>query len=287
MAQVSPLPDDVVELGKSLIGIPVFLVGCARSGTSIFGEAIAAHNRVAYLFEASRIWNTLVPRKDDHRLGADDATPAVAAAIYRALAEARKDLAGDVLVEKNPKHVIRIPFLHALFPQARFLHLIRDGRDTVASLMFRNRGADWGHLEIPGWRELLARYRRENHIRSAHQWRYAVTAARRDGAELSEELYREIKYEDLVRQPAVLLRGVFDFLALEFDPGVDDFLGKIQDVTRNSYHAKKQVRHFVDNHTRRIGRYAENLSPEQLRDVMTVCGGLLEELGYVGTDTEH
>ncbi len=280
MEEVPPLPDDVLELGKRLIGAPVFLVGCARSGTSIFGEAIAAHPRAAYLFEASSIWNTLVPRRDDHRLTAEDATPEVATAIYEALAEARHELHGDLLVEKNPKHVIRIPFLHALFPEARLLHLVRDGRDAVASLMFRNRGAEWGHLRIPGWRELLARYEKANHTRCAHQWSYAVSAARRDAAALPEDLYREVRYEDLVTRPAVVFRGVLDFLELEPDPRVDAFLLKIQDETTGSYHAKKQVRHFVDNHRRRIGRYRENLDEEQLKDVLAVCGELLEDLGY-------
>lgn len=280
MEEVPPLPDDVLELGKRLIGVPVFLVGCARSGTSIFGEAIAAHPRAAYLFEASSIWNTLVPQRDDHRLTAEDATPEVATAIYEALAAARRELRGDLLVEKNPKHVIRIPFLHALFPQARILHLVRDGRDAVASLMFRNRGAEWGHLRIPGWRELLARYETANHTRCAHQWSYSVSAARRDAAEIPADLYREVRYEDLLTQPAVTFRGVLDFLGLEPDPGVDAFLLKIQDETTGSYHAKKQVRHFVDNHRRRIGRYRENLDEEQLKDVLAVCGELLEELGY-------
>lgn len=289
MEEVSPLPDDVVELGRRLIGTPVFLVGCARSGTSIFGEALAAHPRVAYLFEASSIWNTLVPERDDHRLTAEDATPEVAAAIYEALADARRELRGDVLVEKNPKHVIRIPFLHALFPEARFLHLIRDGRDTVASLMFRNRGPEWGHLQVPGWRELLVRYEMANHIRCAHQWHYAVSAARRDAAAqraiAARDLYREVKYEDLVRRPEEVLRSVCDFLALEPDPAVDAFLLKIQDETRDSYHARRQVRHFVDNHRRRIGRYRENLEPKQLSEIMAVCGELLEELGYVGSQS--
>ncbi len=280
MEEVPSLPDDVLELGKRLIGVPVFLVGCARSGTSIFGEAIAAHPRVAYLFEASSIWNSLVPRHDDHRLTAADATPEVAAAIYEALAAARRGLRGDVLLEKNPKHVIRIPFLHALFTEARFLHLVRDGRDTVASLMFRNRGAEWGHLRIPGWRELLARYESANHIRCAHQWSYAVATARRDAAALPEGLSREVRYEDLVARPAAVLREVLDFLGLEPHPDVDAFLFRIQDETKNSYHARKQVRHFVDNHRRRIGRYRENLGEAQLEDIVGVCGGLLEELGY-------
>jgi hypothetical protein len=270
----------------------VFLLGCARSGTSILGEALAEHPRIAYLFEVSRIWNDLVPPKGDHRLVACDVTSGVAEAIYRALAQKRDELypagkpasstAGtDVLLEKNPKHVIRIPFLRGLFPHGRYVHIIRDGRDTVASLMFRNRGDRWGHLEIPGWRELLERYPRRNHIRCAHQWRDSVHIARQDAASLPVDAYREVRYEALLEQPKEVVDGIFRFLGLEPDPSVDAFLPRIQDSTRGSYHARKQVRHYIDNHSRRVGRFHENLSPEQLREIEDVCGDLLQELGYL------
>jgi len=309
MDQVPPLPDDVLAVGKALIARPVFLIGCARSGTSILGEAIAAHPHVAYLFEASRIWNELVPSRPDHRLVAADVTPEVALAIYRALVEARdaleraqgSDAAGaaepdsggcaesdrasrrpedEILLEKNPKHVLRIPFLKALFPHARFLHILRDGRDTACSLMFRNRGSSWGHLEIPGWRDLLEKYPQENHIRCAHQWRDSVTIARRDAESLKPGEYVEVRYEDLLRDPGMTVAALLEFLGLEPAPEVGAFLPKIQDETAGSYHARRQVRHYVENHSRRTGRYRENLTPEQIAEVEAVCGGLLLELGY-------
>jgi len=114
-------------MGRRLIPRPVFLIGCARSGTSILGEAIAAHPRVAYLFEVNSIWNELVPAKPDHRLERADATPEVARAIYQAFWKREGTSRGFARREKPKKHVIRIPFLAALFPEARFLHVMRDG----------------------------------------------------------------------------------------------------------------------------------------------------------------
>lgn len=287
METVSPLPDDVLEMGRSLIPKPVFLIGCARSGTSILGEALAEHPRIAYLFEASRIWNELVPGRPDHRLTAADADPDVARAIYQALSEAQRAVSEtrgrgppDVLLEKNPKHVLRIPFLDALFPHAKFIHILRDGRDTVASLMFRNRGPRWGHLEIPGWRELLAAYPEKNHIRCAHQWRDSVSIARADAKRLGPGRYVEVRYEDLIADPRTAIGKLLEFLGLPPDPAVEAFLPKIRDETRGSYHARRQVRHYVDNHSRRVGRYKENLTEEQIAEVEAVCGDLLLELGY-------
>ena len=281
MAEISTLPDDVLDLGRGLIPRPVFLLGCARSGTSIFGEALAAHPRVTYLFELSPTWNSIVEEGADHRLEGSAATAEVARQVYAELSQRLRGEPGEVLLEKNPKHVLRLPFLAELFPWARFLHIVRDGRDTAASLMFRNRGAAWGHLQVPGWRELLERYGVENHVRCAHQWRIAVETARADGARLGGN-YLEVRYEDLVAGPLAVVERALAFMGLDVREEVAGFCGRIQDETAGSYHALKQVRHYVDNHSRRIGRYRENLEPEQIAEVESVCGELLRELGYLG-----
>ena len=61
---------------------------------------------------------------------------------------------------------------------------------------------------------------------------------------------------------------------------VRETCSRIQDETGRSYHARRQVRHFVDNHQRRVGRYRENLTEAQLAEVEAICGGLMRELGY-------
>ena len=259
---------------------PAFIIGCPRSGTSILGEAIAKHPRVAYLFEDATVSRVIQEGRPDHRLGPGDATPELLESYRQAMREAASGLEGDVLVEKNPRHVIRIPFLSAAFPGARFSHIIRDGRDVTASLMFRNRGPRWGHVEIPGWREILEAHPEANHIRCAIQWRDTVRIAREDARDLPAGSYRELRYEDLLREPARIVSETLAFLGLELHPEVQAFLPKIQDTTAGSYHARKQVRHYVDDHARRVGRHVENLTAAQIAEVEVVCGPMLEELGY-------
>ena len=285
MEEIPTLPDDVLELGRRLIPRPAFLVGCARSGTSILGEALGSHAEVDYIFEASPLWNALTPTRPDHRLRPADLDAELATQIYEQLglqATGSSREAPRLWLEKNPKHVLRILFLATLFPQARFLHIIRDGRDATASLMFRNRGEQWGHLKIPGWRKLLEQFPKANHIRCATQWATAVRTARADARELEPGRYCEVRYEELVRKPEATLETALRFLGLQPDDGTRGFVAKIQDETRGSYHARRQIRHFVDNHSRRIGRYTENLTSAQVEDVLDVCGDLLRELGYSG-----
>jgi omega-hydroxy-beta-dihydromenaquinone-9 sulfotransferase len=269
-----------VDVAVMPITRPVFILGCARSGTSILGEAVAASPRVTYLYEVSAIWNRVFPDRPDHRLTGADASPEACRRLREELGARLVDPARDVLVEKNPKHTLRIPLLDAVFPDCRIVHLIRDGRDTVASLMFRNRGPEWGHLKIPGWADILRRYPAENHIRCAHQWRDSVRIAREDARSLPPDRYFEVRYEDLVRDPEAAVEDVFRFLGLEMTAEVRSFVPRIQDATADSYHAKRQVRHYVDNHAVRVGRWRENLIQQQVEEVLAVCGDLLRELGY-------
>jgi hypothetical protein len=281
MEQVPALPDHLLDLEVTSIARPVFLVGCARSGTSILGEIIAVHPRVTYLYEVSAIWNRVLPGRRDHRLTPADATAEVIERLHQELGARMPDPRRDLLVEKNPKHTLRIGFLDAAFPDSRIIHLIRDGRDTVASLMFRNRGPSWGHLKVPGWAELLARYPEDNHVRCAYQWRDSVAIGRGEGLSLPPERYHEIRFERLVEDPLAAVEEAMAFLQLEMTPEVRAVLPRIQDATQGSYHARRQVRHYVDNHQRRVGRFRENLSPRQVEDVLAICGDLLQELGYL------
>ena len=261
---------------------PVFLVGCARSGTSILGEVLDSHPRVKYLFEVNPIWKRLFGDRKDDRLAV------MAAEGREAIQQLQSEVSdiivgeppGTILVDKNPKHTLRIAFLDQAFPACRVIHIIRDGRDTIASLMFRNRAREWGHLKIPGWADLLSQYPEKNHCRSAHQWRDSVRIAREESKLLLPDRYLEVRFEDLVLNSQAAVENVLNFVGLEMTDEVKQATTKIQDETAGSYHAKRQVRHFVDNHTRRVGRYNENLSAEQLREIMEICGDLMEELGY-------
>ncbi len=259
----------------------VFLVGCARSGTSIFGELVAAHPEVEYLFEVSKIWNGIFEGREHDGLSLSDAqSESQIDTLYRELHGSLKRPDAKVILEKNPKHALRVGFLNEAFPQCKFLHIVRDGRDVVSSLMFRNRGPNWGHLKVPGWEDLLKSYPEKNHLRCAHQWNRAVRCVLDESKEISADRFLQIKYEDLVTQPLQVAKAVLQFLNLEITSEVEALASKIQDETQGSYHARKQVRHYVDNHKKRIGRYQENLSPEQIAEVEGVIGDLLKELRY-------
>lgn len=101
--------------------------------------------------------------------------------------------------EKTPQHVQHISCLSDAFPEASFIHVIRDGRDCAAS--FKRR---WGRTP-----EL-----------SIYRWKKVVAEGRRQGALIGGERYMEVRYEDITGEPEYWLRRLCEFLSIPFDNAV-------------------------------------------------------------------
>ena len=97
--------------------------------------------------------------------------------------------------EKTPQHVQHLLALAQLFPGAKFVHVIRDGRDCAASFQ--------------------RRFHRQPEL-TVFRWKKVVTMGRRQGERLTAQRYLEVRYEDLTAQPEQHLRRICDFLELPF-----------------------------------------------------------------------
>jgi hypothetical protein len=153
------------------------------------------------------------------------------------------------------------------YPDARFVHIIRDGRDVVSSLLEKRwlRPTEAGEDDAGIAYGTYARFwvepdRREEFSsvsdarRGAWAWRRYVTAARAARAEVFE-----LRYEQLVSEPDAAAAK----LALHLDVSPDT-------VAHALGHARPSS----------VGRFRRDLSEEQLSDVMAEAGDLVRELGY-------
>lgn len=116
-----------------LLRKPVIIVGAPRSGTAIVAHVLRAHPDMAYLREPRLLWRHGNDAKSD-LLSAEDARPEVRAWIRGRLAAAVREQGRSRLTEKTPSNSLRLPFVDAVLPDCRFVHVIRNGPDTVASI---------------------------------------------------------------------------------------------------------------------------------------------------------
>ncbi|HZZ87178.1 MAG TPA: sulfotransferase, partial [Caulobacteraceae bacterium] len=122
---------------------------------------------------------------------------------------------------KLPETANAMPVVARLFPEARVIHLVRDGRDVAFSPFVAPKARFWrkiyfGDDRIRSWRGLAMTqraYRRHGHLFNAARWVNSVTLGRSYGAPLAER-YLEMSYEALVADPGAELARVAAFLGL-------------------------------------------------------------------------
>lgn len=228
---------------------PLFIVSAPRSGSTLLFETLSGFPDLWTTGEESHELIEGIPELHpaahgyaSNRLTAAAATPAVVAALRGRFARQLQDRAGRGylelpeaerpsrvrFLEKTPKNILRIPFLRAAFPGARFLVLYRRPEETLASLIDGWRGPRftayrplpgwphraWKFLLVPGWETLAHRPLAEI---VAHQWRMAHETALADLRNLPPDAWRCVRYADLVREPAAVLRRLAGFAELAFD----------------------------------------------------------------------
>lgn len=108
--------------------------------------------------------------------------------------------------EKTPYYVLHMKTLLEMFPTAQFIHLIRDGRDCALSMFERKHD-----------------FRVYNTFFAAKYWEIYVDAGHRIGKELGDEIYHEVRYEDLLDKPEITLQGICNFLNEPYNDNVLNF----------------------------------------------------------------
>lgn len=166
--------------------------------------------------------------------------------------------------EKTPGYVQHLPRLHSLFPGARSIHLIRDGRDVALSLL----AWDKGPVKYDLWQE-------EPVGVSALYWQWHVSTGRRDGRMLDPTKYSEVKYEDVVARPEESLHELAGFLDLPFAP---QMVAYHEGKTRSKPGLSAKKAWLPPTTGLRDWRTA--MSARDLELFEAIAGDLLSDLGY-------
>ena len=112
----------------------VFVVGSPRSGTTILSEVLGRHPDVADFYEPYYVWDRRIGSREDDVRTASMADPETRRFVRREFDLFARKSHKQVVVEKSPENCFRVPYVRAVFPEAKWIHIIRDGRDCVESI---------------------------------------------------------------------------------------------------------------------------------------------------------
>lgn len=274
---------------------PFFLIGFQRSGTTLLRLMLDSHPDVAIPLDVTGLWDRYERRLDHY--GDLTRPSARRALIGDLLAEerirlwkvpldidtvlARWTLPGypgviDALCasyaaakgkrrwgDKDPGNILRIPQVHRWFPDARIVHIVRDGRAACLSHLSQS----FGHDDL---------------MECANAWREEVWWSRQMGALLGDELYLEVRFEDLVTDPAAELRRVAAFLELDYTDRMLDYHLRVDDAVPPE---KRHIWPLIGEPPRKENAtlWRERMSPGTRVCFEKRAGAVLEELGYETT----
>ena len=276
---------------------PVFIVGCDRSGTTLLRLMLTQHPELHVLHETGFL-DTLQPNQDlygdftearqrwffirdlqtnaatseTYSFSAFDLTiqeaetalsqiaPTNYAGAARALfAAAAKKKNASRWGDKTPRYLLDLPWLAQAFPEAQFVHIIRDGRDVASS------------IHRAGWKP---------NIRAAAQhWDARVSQGRKAGSNIPSSRYREVQYEVLVRDPEPTLQSLCKWLDLSFTRKMLAFHKESSSHLPNAHEELYQMTHRPIDPSR-AQAWKRTLSSHEIADAEDVAGDLLSELGY-------
>lgn len=112
----------------------VFIVGSPRSGTTLLGEILDKHKHISQWYEPYFVWDRHFRRSTHDERIAQEATLKIRKQISIDFLRYRQKTKCRIVVDKSPRNSLKIPFIRKIFPKARFIHIVRDGRDVTLSI---------------------------------------------------------------------------------------------------------------------------------------------------------
>ena len=225
---------------------PLFIIGCGRSGTTILGTILSMHGKVTYLNEPRKLWTAAYPKtniwKNDRSgnrgnlsLTAADTERRSSKRLSRLFRFETIKTGKPVLIEKLPANSFRLQFIRKIFPDARFIHLYRNGLEVARSIEKFCQEGKWFCANPYKWKQLSHLARSSNGTAALPElctdyfymglleWRLNTAAVTGFLELIPKAAYIEISYNDLLDNPGDTISRILDFIGLEPDPDVSEF----------------------------------------------------------------
>lgn len=230
---------------------PIYIVGTGRSGTTILGRILSLHPQIAFLNEPKALWYSINVGDDligsyseeagHYKLQAHHATTETQRAAHRLYGYALAITASERILDKYPEMIFRVGYLRAIFPDAKFIFLVRNGWDTSSSVgkwsrrhlnTFSGERHDWWGIDNRKWKLLVSGVVSNDPVLGPYldivgtledQQQMAMiewVATMREGLCLMERYpgrFHKVHFESLVSRPAATLEKLLDYCELAKD----------------------------------------------------------------------
>lgn len=266
---------------------PVFIVGVQRSGTTLLRLILNAHPDIA-IPEEARFFTPLLKRShirrtmegknlerlvsylrsnEQFRLWNFDREPFLRDLADRpsvTLAEVMDTMFSSYAVSEGKSRwgdkslfFGSLELLHDMFPNARFIHIVRDGRDVFNS--WRKMDPSKGHPAV-----------------MSLDWRYKLASIENSVKRIPEKNVMTLRYEDLLAQPEETVKSICSFLDIKFETAMLEFHKTSQHYIGD--HHSELIFKAIDNSN--ISKWRKNLSPDEIKIYELMAKGPLNKYGY-------
>lgn len=161
--------------------------------------------------------------------------------------------------DKTPKNVFYLKWINKVFRDAKFIHLVRDGRDVVNSYLKKN-----PELRL---KEACTR------------WNKSIEKTQSFKKEKDKQHYLEIKYEQLVQNPEKTIRLVCNFLGISYTQEMLDFTSVVDNLGDGNLQHHTNLKNPIN--TKSIGKWKYDLDKTQISEISRLLNKNLKSLGYI------
>lgn len=264
---INPIVFSLMSMEKKLpqlkkVEKPVFILGTGRSGTTLLGVLLSMHRNVSFLNEPKAIWHSIFPHEDIignytnspafYRLSSDMVTSEIIIHAHKIYGFYLRLLGTQRVVDKYPELIFRTSFVQTIFPDAKFILIVRNGYDTCVSIEqwskkngqtnSLNERDDWWGKSRRKWNLLMDQvvkadpefehhYEEINAIQDPRNMalvEWCLTM--KEGVNLMREKIADIhlvKFESLSHSPEKTLQSILKFLDLPEDQQVIEYARKV------------------------------------------------------------
>lgn len=256
-----------------IIERPIFICGSGRSGTTLLAMILDSHPNMASGPEikgvqfATTLYGIFSEQIHEHLAKYNFQQSDIKVSFRKFISSlfTKRDISGRV-VEQTPLNINSMSELIAIFPDAQFLHIVRDGRDVVASLVKRK----W----IEGFTGKPFEST-ENIEKATIFWNDIMKTAKDvSQSKLTKFNYLEFRYEELINSQEETIRSVLEFLGEPFDSAILEYHKHEHSFSAST--DKPQTGIYKTS----LGRWRNEFSPEDAQLFDLIAGQMLIELGY-------